>query len=78
MTPWSEEDSATFRAIAPVAVPRRDEMNGVVVSAAPFAADSAIRILELGAGDGVLADALLTRFPNATLTTLDAAKRKPE
>jgi tRNA (cmo5U34)-methyltransferase len=66
-------DSATFLAIAPVAVPRRDEMNAVVVSAVPFASDAAIRILDLGSGDGVLADALLKHFPRATLTALDGS-----
>jgi len=74
VTPWSEDDSATFRAIAAVAVPRRDEMNACLVSAAPFAADAPIRILELGSGDGVLADAFLTRFRHATLTALDGSE----
>jgi tRNA (cmo5U34)-methyltransferase len=74
VTPWTEDDSATFRAIAPVAVPRRDEINAVIVAAAPFAIDAAIRVLELGSGDGVLAEALLTRFPRATLTALDGSE----
>jgi tRNA (cmo5U34)-methyltransferase len=74
VTAWREDDSATFRAIAPVAVPRRDEMTAIVVAAAPFAADAAFKILELGAGDGVLAEALLTRFPRATLTALDGSE----
>ena len=73
MTSWSEEDSSTFRAIAPVAVPRRDEMHAVIVAAAPFAADRAIKIIDLGAGEGLLAEALLTRFPAATLTALDGS-----
>jgi len=70
VTAWSEHDAAVFRAIAPVAVPRRDDMHAVLVASAPFAPDSAIKILELGSGDGVLAEALLARFPQATLTAL--------
>jgi len=73
VTPWTEDDSATFRAIAPVAVPRRDDMNAVLVSAAPFAPDAPIRILEIGSGDGVVTEALLRRFPRATLTALDGS-----
>lgn len=73
MTSWTEDDSATFRAIAPVAVPRRAEMNAALISAAPFTAEAAVTILELGAGEGVLAEALLTRFPDATLTALDGS-----
>ena len=74
MTAWSEEDSATFRAIAPIAVPRRDEITAVVLAAVPFERDAAIRILELGSGEGLLAAALLTNFPQATLTALDGSE----
>jgi len=70
---WTEEDSATYLAIAPVAVPRRDEMIGALVAAAPFGADQPLKILELGSGDGRLAAALMTRFPNAALTALDGS-----
>ena len=74
MSGWTEEDSARFRAIAAVAVPRRGEMIAAVVNAVPFPADRPIKILDLGAGDGALADALLTRFERATLTALDGSE----
>jgi tRNA (cmo5U34)-methyltransferase len=70
---WSEDDSATYRAIAPVAVPRRREMIDTLVAAAPFAPGDAIAIVELGAGEGLIAEALLTRFPNASVTALDGS-----
>src|SRR5207245_2126652 len=54
MTTWTEEDSAIYLAIAPVAVPRRDEMNSALVATAPFDADQPVKILELGSGDGRL------------------------
>jgi tRNA (cmo5U34)-methyltransferase len=73
MTAWSEADSETYRAIARVAVPRRDEMIAALAGAVPFALDQPIRILDLGAGEGRLADALLARFGNATLTALDGS-----
>ena len=71
---WSEADSAIYRAIAAVAVPRRDEMMAALVAAAPFAPDEPIKILELGSGEGLLAAALLARFPSASLTALDGSE----
>jgi tRNA (cmo5U34)-methyltransferase len=74
MSAWTEEDSATYRAIAAVAVPRRDEMMAALVAAVPFDADESIKILELGSGEGLLASALLDRFPRASLTALDGSE----
>jgi len=71
--PWSESDSEAFRAIAEVAVPRRRDMIAALVAAAPFANDRPIRIVDLAAGDGLLAETLLSRFPGATLTALDGS-----
>jgi len=73
VTTWTEEDSATFLAIAPVAVPRRDDMLAALVAAAPFPPDRPLTVLELGSGDGRLAAALLARFTRATLTALDGS-----
>jgi tRNA (cmo5U34)-methyltransferase len=73
MTTWREDDSATYRAIAQVAVPRRGDMIAALVAAAPFSTEEPLKILELGSGEGLLADALLTRFPLASLTALDGS-----
>ena len=74
MTAWNEDDSAIYRAIAAVAVPRRDEMMAALIAAVPFAADEPFKILELGSGDGLLAARLLERFPRASLTALDGSE----
>ena len=74
MSEWSEEDSSTYREIAGIAVPRQQEMLATLVSAAPFTADDAIRIVDIGAGDGRLADVLLECFPRATLLALDGSE----
>jgi tRNA (cmo5U34)-methyltransferase len=71
---WSEDDSATYRAIAQVAVPRRQEMIEALLAAAPFSTGEPLKILELGSGEGLLAEALLTRFPGASLTALDGSE----
>ena len=74
MSAWTESDSQTYREIADVAVPRRDEMVATLVAAVPFSADEPVKMLELGSGDGRLAEALLTVFPRATLTALDGSE----
>ena len=74
MSGWTEQDSQTYRDIADVAVPRRQEMVATLVAAVPFTPDDTVTILELGSGDGRLAEALLTMFPRATLTALDGSE----
>ena len=74
MSAWTESDSQTYRDIADVAVPRRQEMMSTLVAAVPFAADEPFKILELGSGDGRLAEALLTVVPRSTMTALDGSE----
>jgi trans-aconitate methyltransferase len=71
---WTEDDSRTYREIAEVAVPRRQEMTATIVAAVPFSRDEPVKMLDLGSGDGRLAEALLTVFPRATLTALDGSE----
>jgi tRNA (cmo5U34)-methyltransferase len=73
VTAWTDADSSTYRQIADIAVPRRDEMTRALVGAVPFAGDDAIRIIELGSGEGELAARLLGAFPRATITALDGS-----
>jgi tRNA (cmo5U34)-methyltransferase len=74
MSEWSEEDSSRYRQIAEIAVPRRREMTATLVSVIPFAPEQTFRIVEIGAGDGRLADVLLECFPFATLLALDGSE----
>ena len=74
MTEWTETESAVYREIADVAVPRRDEMTRTLVAVVPFSADERFRIVELGAVDGQLAETLLVAFPEATITALDGSE----
>ena len=78
MPDWTEADSSTYRAIAEIAVPRRREMMGTLLSLAPFAVDEAFRVVEIGSGEGWLAEALLDRFPRATLLALDGSESMRE
>jgi tRNA (cmo5U34)-methyltransferase len=74
MSSWTEADSLAYGEMADVAVPRRSEMIRTLLAVAPFAADEAFRIVELGSGDGRLASALLDQFPHATITALDGSE----
>jgi cyclopropane fatty-acyl-phospholipid synthase-like methyltransferase len=74
MTAWTEADSTAYLTIAPIAVPRREDMVAALLSAAPFVPDEPLKILELGSGDGTLAEALLQHFPRAMLTALDGSE----
>ena len=74
MTGWTEEDSRAYLDIAAVAVPRRLEMLATLISLVPFSAGETPRIVELGAGEGRLASALLECFPQATLVALDGSE----
>ena len=70
---WSERDSETYRALAEVAAPRREEQLAALLCLLPFARDEAFGAVELGCGEGELARALLTAYPNARLLALDGS-----
>jgi trans-aconitate methyltransferase len=74
MTDWTETDSEVYREIADIAVPRRDEMVRMLVTAVPFSADEAFRIVELGSGEGRLAATLLEAFPRSSIVALDGSE----
>jgi len=73
MTAWNEADSALYREIASVAVPRRAEQIDTLLALVPFAADESFRAIDLGSGDGRIAAAFLERFPRADLIALDGS-----
>lgn len=70
---WTEEDSRTYRLLANIAVPSRDEQIATLLLLLPFARDHAFRVVELGCGEGSFAQALLSAFPHASLLALDGS-----
>jgi SAM-dependent methyltransferase len=70
---WGEDDSAVYRALADVAVPRREEQLATLLCLLPFSRYDAFRIVDLGCGEGVLEYAALTAFPNASVLALDGS-----
>ncbi len=70
---WSEEDSALYRELAAVAVPRREEQLAALVALLPFGRDEAFSVVELACGEGVLSAAVLDAYPNARALALDGS-----
>jgi len=70
---WNEDDSATYRELAPVAVPSRVSQLAAIATLLPFDSTDAFRIVEIGCGEGILGDTLAELFPNARITELDGS-----
>ena len=70
---WGEDDSAIYRELAEIAVPRREEQLATLLCLLPFGRDDAFRVVDLGCGEGVLEYAALMAFPNASALALDGS-----
>ncbi len=68
---WSAESSETYRQLASVAVPAREEQVATLLSLLPFGREEAFRVVELASGEGMLSQAILEAFPAATVLALD-------
>ena len=75
---WTEEDSLLYQEIAPVAVPARAEQIATLLTLIPFGRNDTFSAVEIASGEGILSTALLTCFPNATLTALDGSEEMRE
>ena len=74
----AEDVQAHFRAQVPDyaefmqrIVPFFNEQREIMLSIVPFAKQDTFRVLDLGCGPGLLAERLLSRYPNARLTAFD-------
>ena len=72
-TGWTEESSRAFIDDGAVFVPSRDEQIATLVRLIPARADEAFTVVELGAGGGVLAGAVLDAFPRCRYVALDGS-----
>jgi SAM-dependent methyltransferase len=71
---WAEETSATFLDTADVFVPRRAEQIAALVDLVPAETDEQFTAVELAAGDGTLAHAMLSAFPHCRYVALDGSE----
>jgi SAM-dependent methyltransferase len=70
---WSETNSATFVDVANVYVPMRDEQLRTLIALIPAMPEETFALVELGAGSGTLARAILQAFPHCSYVALDGS-----
>ena len=68
---WDESSSENYKRLASVVVPQRAEQMAALLTLLPFKNSDSFRVVELASGEGYLAKAILTAFPQATLLALD-------
>lgn len=71
---WSETDSARFLTLDDVAVPMRERQIATLCALIPAEADETFTVVELGAGGGLLARAVLDAFPHCHYHALDGSE----
>ena len=71
---WSEDDSARFLTLDDVAVPMREQQIATLCALIPAEADEVFTVVELGAGGGLLARAVLDAYPNCHYHALDGSE----
>lgn len=71
---WEHEEKAKhFVKVADLVIPRRKEQIEFIVQLIPHEPSAPIRVLDLGAGHGTLAEAVLEAFPNSHVVCLDGS-----
>lgn len=70
---WSEDDSATFLDLAEIFVPGRGEQTNTLLQLIPARTDEHFTVVELASGEGVLAQAILEKFPQCHYIALDGS-----
>jgi tRNA (cmo5U34)-methyltransferase len=68
-----DASAAVYDASRARLVPCFERLYGAAVALLPFAEDAPVRVLDLGAGTGLLAARVLARYPNARLRLVDVA-----
>ena len=71
---WSETDSNLFLNLAELFVPARAEQTSTLLQLIPAKPDEECIIVELAAGEGALAEAVLEQFPHCHYIALDGSE----
>jgi tRNA (cmo5U34)-methyltransferase len=69
---WDEGDSEVFRRLGAIFVPGREQQSRVLTDLIPGSAEP-FEVVELGCGEGLLAEAVLARWSSARVTGLDGS-----
>ncbi len=75
---WDEESSATFLDLGEIFVPGRAQQTQALLELIPARSDEVFTIVELAAGGGILAKAILERFPACHYVALDGSEMMRE
>jgi len=70
---WSEDNSTDFLALGELFVPAREEQLAVLLDLLPADPAETFCVVELGAGGGELAQAVLERFPHCHYVAFDGS-----
>src|SRR5471030_2805616 len=70
---WQESDSKTFLDLGRVFTPKRDEIEAAILKLLPARPDERFTCVDVGAGEGWLAQRVLQRFPAAQVIALDGS-----
>ena len=70
---WDESNSQLFLAVNDIFVPGRAEQTSTLLRLIPARQDETFALVELAAGGGELAEAILERFPNCNYLALDGS-----
>ena len=71
---WEEDESQVFLRYGPLFVPRRQKQIETVCRLIPADLEDEFNAVELGAGDGALASAVMSSFPNCLYLALDGSE----
>ena len=71
---WEEDDSQVFLRYGPLFVPRREEQIETICRLIPADSNEEFNTVELGAGDGTLASAVMSSFTNCRYLALDGSE----
>jgi tRNA (cmo5U34)-methyltransferase len=71
---WNEGDSQAFLSLGELLVPARAEQTATLLQLIPAQAGEVFTLAELGSGGGVLAEAILERFPSCRYIAFDGSE----
>ena len=69
-----EEEAFEYDELIPRIIPKYIEQNDVMLTLIPFDRSKEIRVLDLGAGTGILSYLILKAFPKAGVVAFDLAE----
>lgn len=75
---WNEENSTTFLDLGELVVPKRGEQIETLLHLVPAKVNEKFTIVELAAGGGILAHAILEKFPACRYIALDGSPKMRE